>query len=67
MVKLLTRFDRIPYFSREDPGHEGENHMEISIETLTGNTFELRVSPFETVISVKAKIQRLEGMWFCIV
>jgi len=36
--------------------------MEISIETLTGNTFELRVSPFETVISVKAKIQRLEGI-----
>lgn len=36
--------------------------MEISIVTLTGNTFELRVSPFETVISVKAKIQRLEGI-----
>jgi len=36
--------------------------MEISIETLTGNSFELRVSPFETVISVKQKIQRLEGI-----
>jgi len=36
--------------------------MEISIETLTGTSFELRVSPFETVISVKQKIQRLEGI-----
>lgn len=35
--------------------------MELFIETLTGTCFELRVSPFETVISVKAKIQRLEG------
>ena len=35
--------------------------MEISIETLAGTSFELRVSPFETVISVKQKIQRLEG------
>lgn len=35
--------------------------MELFIETLTGTVFELRVSPFETVISVKAKIQRLEG------
>ncbi|XP_062832041.1 AN1-type zinc finger protein 4 isoform X7 [Anolis carolinensis] len=36
--------------------------MEIIIETLTGTCFELRVSPFETVISVKSKIQRLEGI-----
>jgi len=35
--------------------------MVLFIETLTGTCFELRVSPFETVISVKAKIQRLEG------
>ena len=35
--------------------------MELFVETLTGTVFELRVSPFETVISVKAKIQRLEG------
>ena len=44
--------------------------MELFIETLTGTVFELRVSPFETVISVKAKIQRLEGVlnevyWDC--
>ncbi|KAM4607798.1 AN1-type zinc finger protein 4 isoform 1-T2 [Polymixia lowei] len=36
--------------------------MELFIETLTGTCFELRVSPFEAVISVKAKIQRLEGI-----
>lgn len=36
--------------------------MELFVETLTGTVFELRVSPFETVISVKAKIQRLEGI-----
>ncbi|ESO87165.1 hypothetical protein LOTGIDRAFT_107103, partial [Lottia gigantea] len=35
--------------------------MELFIETLTGTAFELRVSPFETVLSVKTKIQRLEG------
>lgn len=35
--------------------------MELLIETLTGTCFQLRVSPFETIISVKAKIQRLEG------
>ncbi|XP_005565175.3 AN1-type zinc finger protein 4 isoform X2 [Macaca fascicularis] len=34
--------------------------MELFIETLTGTCFELRVSPFETIISVKAKIRRLE-------
>lgn len=40
--------------------------MELFIETLTGTCFELCVSPFETVISVKAKIQRLEGtVLFC--
>lgn len=35
--------------------------MELFIETLTGTCFELRVLPFEAVVSVKAKIQRLEG------
>ena len=42
--------------------------MELYIETLTGAAFELRVSPFETIMSVKAKIQRLEGnLWMCFV
>lgn len=39
--------------------------MELFIETLTGTCFELRVSPFEAVISVKGKIQRLEGIPIC--
>ena len=38
-----------------------KREMELYIETLTGTFFELRVSPFETIMSVKAKIQRLEG------
>ncbi|XP_064173807.1 AN1-type zinc finger protein 4 isoform X2 [Anguilla rostrata] len=36
--------------------------MELLIETLTGTRFQLRVSPFHTVVSVKAKIHRLEGI-----
>ncbi|XP_030628185.1 AN1-type zinc finger protein 4 [Chanos chanos] len=36
--------------------------MELFIETLTGTSFQLRVCPYETVISVKDKIQRLEGI-----
>ncbi|XP_077207039.1 AN1-type zinc finger protein 4 isoform X3 [Paroedura picta] len=36
--------------------------MELFIETLAGTCFELQVSPVETVVSVKAKIQRLEGI-----
>ncbi|KAM5321664.1 AN1-type zinc finger protein 4 isoform 2-T2 [Glossophaga mutica] len=39
--------------------------MELFIETLTGTCFELRVSPLEAVTSVKAKIQRLEGIPIC--
>lgn len=38
--------------------------MDLYVETLTGTAFELRVSQFETVISVKAKIQRQEGKEF---
>ncbi|XP_028408395.1 AN1-type zinc finger protein 4-like [Dendronephthya gigantea] len=36
--------------------------MDLFIETLTGTAFELRVNPFETIMNVKAKIQRLEGI-----
>lgn len=51
--------DNIGTFHYKLPFYET---MELFIETLTGTCFELRVSPFETVISVKAKIQRLEGI-----
>lgn len=36
--------------------------MELYVETLTGVAFELRVSPYETIIDVKAKIQKFEGI-----
>lgn len=36
--------------------------MDLYIETLTGTVFELHVSPFETILSIKAKIQHLEGI-----
>uniref|UniRef100_T1ITF3 Adenosine kinase n=1 Tax=Strigamia maritima TaxID=126957 RepID=T1ITF3_STRMM len=36
--------------------------MDLYIETLTGTAFEVRVSPFETILSVKSKIQRMEGI-----
>lgn len=36
--------------------------MELFIETLTGTSFELHVSPAETIISVKSKIQKAEGI-----
>uniref|UniRef100_A0A8C6ZKL1 Zinc finger AN1-type containing 4 n=1 Tax=Nothoprocta perdicaria TaxID=30464 RepID=A0A8C6ZKL1_NOTPE len=49
--------DNLGLFHYKLPFYE---NMELFIETLTGTCFELRVSPFETVISVKAKIQRLE-------
>lgn len=39
--------------------------MELYIETLTGTAFEMTVSPFDTVISIKSKIQRVEGKIFC--
>lgn len=48
-----------PYVSYRFPFYET---MEVLIETLTGTFFEIRVSPFESVMSVKAKIQRLEGI-----
>ncbi|XP_010217824.1 PREDICTED: AN1-type zinc finger protein 4 isoform X1 [Tinamus guttatus] len=51
--------DNLGLFHYKLPFYE---NMELFIETLTGTCFELRVSPFETVISVKAKIQRLEGI-----
>lgn len=45
--------------------------MDLYIETLTGTAFEMTVSPFDTVMSIKSKIQRVEGkipglnIWDC--
>lgn len=41
----------------------GANMMELYIETLTGTAFELRVHPAETVQDVKARIQKMEGLF----
>jgi AN1-type zinc finger and ubiquitin domain-containing protein 1 len=39
-----------------------KNMININIETLVGTTFSLKVSPWESIQSVKAKIQRHEGI-----
>ncbi|TRY58971.1 hypothetical protein DNTS_014683 [Danionella cerebrum] len=56
-----------PFFNEDNAGlmHYRlpfSESMELFIETLTGTSFQLRVSPFELLASVKAKIQRLEGI-----
>ncbi len=35
--------------------------IELTIQTLTGTEFILTVSQFDTIESVKAKIQKMEG------
>ena len=40
---------------------DGEDVIDISIESLTGTVYDLCVSPFETILGIKLKIQRLEG------
>ena len=39
--------------------------MELFIETLTGTSMILHVSPLDTVFDVKTHIQKLEGMLHC--
>lgn len=61
----MTHKKEPPFFNEDKDGSllcKGPFTMELFIETLTGTCFELRVSPFETVACVKAKIQRLEGI-----
>ncbi len=39
-----------------------EDHaIDVTIEALTGTVYDLCVSPFETILGIKLKIQRLEG------
>lgn len=45
-----------PYIPEYD-----EPAMEVVIETLTGTTFEMTVSPVDTIQSIKNKIHRVEG------
>ena len=37
------------------------HRMDLYINTLTGTVFELRVSPYEAILSIKAKLQWNEG------
>ncbi|XP_016045212.1 AN1-type zinc finger protein 4 isoform X2 [Erinaceus europaeus] len=69
-VKVMDNRKEPPFFNEDNVGPLYYKFplcdtMELFIETLTGTCFELRVSPFEAVISVKAKIQRLEGIPIC--
>ncbi|XP_077933567.1 AN1-type zinc finger protein 4 isoform X3 [Halichoerus grypus] len=69
-VKVMDNRKDPPFFNEDNVGLfyyklPFYDTMELFIETLTGTCFELRVSPFEAVISVKAKIQRLEGIPIC--
>ncbi|XP_055460282.1 AN1-type zinc finger protein 4 isoform X2 [Psammomys obesus] len=64
-VKVMDNRKEPPFFNEDNVGPfyfklPFYDTMELFIETLTGTCFELRVSPFEAVISVKGKIQRLE-------
>ena len=38
-----------------------EQAIDVTIEALTGTIYDLCVSPFETILGIKMKIQRLEG------
>ncbi|XP_010620795.1 AN1-type zinc finger protein 4 isoform X2 [Fukomys damarensis] len=71
-VKVMDNRKEPPFFNEDnmelgplDYKHLFYDTMELFIETLTGTCFKLRVSPFEAVISIKAKIQRLEGIPIC--
>ncbi|XP_025736863.1 AN1-type zinc finger protein 4 isoform X2 [Callorhinus ursinus] len=69
-VKVMDNRKDPPFFNEDNVGPfyyklPFYDTMELFIETLTGTCFELRVSPFEAVVSVKAKIQRLEGIPIC--
>lgn len=43
------------------PSSEGNGTIDLFIETLTGNTFEMTISPSDTIAALKTKIQRIEG------
>jgi len=42
----------------DDPDDQA---IDLTIEALTGTVYDLCVSPFETILGIKMKIQRLEG------
>ena len=44
--------------SMSDPEDQA---IDVTIEALTGTIYDLCVSPYETILGIKMKIQRLEG------
>ena len=53
---------RKPAFLPATMTEDGEERtMELTIEALTGTVYDLCVSPYETVLGIKMKVQRLEG------
>lgn len=38
-----------------------EQTLDLTIEALTGTVYDLCVSPYETILGIKMKIQNLEG------
>ena len=52
-----SELDQTGYFSTT-----AGDYLYLFIETLTGTSFEMRVSPLETVVAIKAKLQQLEGI-----
>ena len=51
------------YHSRDrNPNHFPINLLELSIETLLGTSYEVRLSPRTTIAFLKAKLQRREGI-----
>ncbi|XP_059476542.1 AN1-type zinc finger protein 4-like [Neocloeon triangulifer] len=44
------------------PGASKHQQIEIIVETLSGTAFEMTASPSETLLSIKSKIQHVEGI-----
>ena len=40
---------------------QDEQTLDLTIEALTGTVYDLCVSPYETILGIKMKIQNLEG------
>ena len=40
-----------------------DHEIEITIEAVTGTIYDLCVSSYETILGIKTKIQRLEGIY----
>jgi hypothetical protein len=43
------------------PSSKHLQQIEIIVETLSGTAFEMTASPTETLLSIKSKIQHVEG------